>query len=195
MEMVIKWQKKMDEEFFGVIINCVDLGYFLREFLLEDIVFFDVEFLEERDIDSLWMLIFVFQGVKFKKKVMKIKKKFKKQIFEECEVFKCQQEEIFEKEVFLVVDEVELIFDVEFELGIKEVVFDEELDVEKGEKFWKLDFDEKMYLFEKVCVFEFFLNFIFNEILFWVLVLFVFFYVDLLNLERLKQRQGSGYLE
>ncbi|VBB75691.1 Putative histone-lysine N-methyltransferase, H3 lysine-4 specific [Podospora comata] len=195
METAIKRQKKTDEELFGVTINRVDPGYPSRELSPEDIVLPDAEHLEERDTDSSRMPTPVPQGAKSKKKATKTKKKSKKQIFEEREALKRQQEEIFEKEASLAADEVEPTPDAEPEPGIKEAALDEEPDVEKGEKPRKLDLDEKMYPSEKVRAFELPSNFILNETSLRASVLPALSHADLPNLERLKQRQGSGHLE
>ncbi|KAK4177626.1 putative histone-lysine N-methyltransferase, H3 lysine-4 specific [Triangularia setosa] len=202
METAIKRQKKTDEELFGVTINRIETGYPSREPSPEDIVLPDAEALEERDTDSSRMPTPVPQGAKSKKKATKSKKKSKKQIFEEREALKRQQEEIFEKEASLAADEVEPTPDAEPEPEpeTKEVLADgkvasKKADAEKGAKTRKPELDEKMYPSEKVRAFELPLNFVLNEMSLRAAILPSLSQADLPNLERLKQRQGGGNLE
>ncbi|KAK0739278.1 hypothetical protein B0T21DRAFT_346606 [Apiosordaria backusii] len=199
METAIKRQKKTDEELFGVTISRIETGYPSREPSPEDIVLPDAGPIEERDTDSSRMPTPVPQGAKSKKKATKSKKKSKKQIFEEREALKRQQEEIFEKEASLAADEVEPTPDAEPEPVIKEAPADEadskKPDVEKGAKTRKSELDEKMYPSEKVRAFDLPSNFMLSEISLRTAVLPSLPQADLPNLERLKQRQGSGNLE
>ncbi|KAK3359239.1 SET1-like protein [Lasiosphaeria hispida] len=97
LETAIKRQKKSDEELFGVTIDRIEEVFPSRGESPEDIILPDAEG-EEKDTDSSRMPTPVPQGLKGKKKPTKTKKKSKKQIFEEREALKKQQQEIFEKE-------------------------------------------------------------------------------------------------
>jgi len=97
LETVPKRQKKSDEELFGVTIDRIEGVFPSREASPEDIVLPDVDPAEPKDTDSSRVPTPA-PSVKGKKKGVKAKKKSKKQIFEERETLKRQQQEIFEKE-------------------------------------------------------------------------------------------------
>ncbi|KXX77222.1 Histone-lysine N-methyltransferase, H3 lysine-4 specific [Madurella mycetomatis] len=97
VETAIKRQKKTDEELFGVTIDRIETEFPSREPSPEDIVLPDAEPPEEKDTDSSRMPTPLPLGVKAKKKAPKAKKKSKKQLFEEREALKRQQQETSEK--------------------------------------------------------------------------------------------------
>ncbi|KAK4203763.1 putative histone-lysine N-methyltransferase, H3 lysine-4 specific [Triangularia verruculosa] len=194
-ETAIKRQKKSEEEqLFGVTIS-----YPSREPTPADTDLPDAE-PTEKDTDSSRMPTPVPQGAKSKKKATKSKKKSKKQIFEEREALKRRQEEVFEKEASLVADDAEPTPEAEAEPEAKQDLGGEEdeskqADAEKGANNRKPELDEKMYPSEKVRAFDLPSNFVLNEISLRAAVLPSLPQADLPNLERLKQRQGSGNLE
>ncbi|KUI57309.1 Histone-lysine N-methyltransferase, H3 lysine-4 specific [Cytospora mali] len=94
IETAIKRQKKSDEELFGVTIDRIETEYPLRD-ASEDVPLPGTEPLEEDD-SSLPTPALATKGAK--KIATKTKKKTKKQIFEEREALKKQQQEIFEQE-------------------------------------------------------------------------------------------------
>ena len=146
VETAIKRQKKTDEELFGVAIGRIETEFPSREPSAEDILLPDGEAAEEKDTDSSRMATPLPQDAKGKKKIVKGKKKSKKQLFEEREALKRQQQEIFEKEaVQSEVDENKPTPDVEVE---PEKLEPEEVPKEKP------DLDEKVYPSEKVSALE-----------------------------------------
>jgi histone-lysine N-methyltransferase SETD1 len=99
VETAIKRQKKTDEELFGVTIDRLETDFPSREPSSDDILIPDGEAVMGKDTDSSWLPTPLSQDVSAKKKVAsKTKKKSKKQLFEEREALKRQQQEIFEKE-------------------------------------------------------------------------------------------------
>ncbi|KAK3685098.1 histone-lysine N-methyltransferase, H3 lysine-4 specific [Podospora appendiculata] len=94
----IKRLKKSDEELFGVTIDRIEPEFPSRDPSPEDIVLPDTEPTEDKYTDSSRMATPLPQDLAAKKKPTKSKKKSKKQIFEEREALKRQQQEIFEKE-------------------------------------------------------------------------------------------------
>lgn len=98
VETAIKRQKKTDEELFGVTIDRIETEFPSRQPSPEDIVLPDAEAVEEKDTDSSRMPTPLPPGAKPKKKAPKPKKKSKKQLFEEREALRRQQQEIYEKE-------------------------------------------------------------------------------------------------
>lgn len=141
VETAIKRQKKTDEELFGVAINRIEPEFPSREPSPEDILLPGSEPAEEKDTDSSRMATPFPDEAKGKKKIIKTKKKSKKQLFEEREALKRQQQEIFEKEaVQSEVDESKPTPDVEVE--------PEEPRPEEVPE--KPDLDENVYPSEKV---------------------------------------------
>ncbi|KAK0636293.1 hypothetical protein B0T17DRAFT_518705 [Bombardia bombarda] len=98
VETTIKRQRITDEELFGVTIDRVETELPSREASPEDTALLDTEPADEKGTDSSRMPTPVPVGAKVKKKPTKFKKKSKKQIFEEREALKRQQQDIFEKE-------------------------------------------------------------------------------------------------
>ena len=99
LETAIKRMKKTDEELFGVTIDRIETEFPDREASLDDILLPDAEAAEEKDTDSSRLPTPLPQDAQAKKKpALKTKKKSKKQIFEEREALKRQQQEIFERE-------------------------------------------------------------------------------------------------
>ena len=92
IETALKRQKKSDEELFGVTIDRIEPELPSREASVDDIILPDAEPVEEKETDSSRMPTPVPAGPKTKKKAAKPKKKSKKQIFEEREALKRQQE-------------------------------------------------------------------------------------------------------
>lgn len=92
VETAIKRQKKSDEELFGVTIDRIETEYPLRD-ASEDVSMADVA--EEEDARLPTPAPTIKGG---KKPALKPKKKSKKQLFEEREALKKQQQEVFEEE-------------------------------------------------------------------------------------------------
>lgn len=92
VETAIKRQKKSDEELFGVTIDRIETEYPLRN-ASEDVSMADAA--EEEDVRLPTPAPTIKGG---KKPAVKPKKKSKKQIFEEREALKKQQQETFEEE-------------------------------------------------------------------------------------------------
>ncbi|KAK1760463.1 histone-lysine N-methyltransferase, H3 lysine-4 specific [Echria macrotheca] len=90
-------RQKTDEELFGVTIDRIEDIYPSREASPEDIILPDAEPIEQKDTDSSRVPT-PGPDVASKKKPVKTKKKSKKQLFEEREALKRQQQEVFEKE-------------------------------------------------------------------------------------------------
>ncbi|KAL2290376.1 hypothetical protein FJTKL_15500 [Diaporthe vaccinii] len=96
VETAIKRQKKSDEELFGVTIDHIETEYPLRD-ASEDVVLDDADSMAvNMDDSSVAAQEPVSKAAK--KALNKPKKKSKKQLFEEREALKRQQEEIFEEE-------------------------------------------------------------------------------------------------
>ncbi|KAI3323113.1 hypothetical protein HD806DRAFT_497992 [Xylariaceae sp. AK1471] len=97
VEAAIKRQKKSDEELFGVTIDTLE-----NEFPspTEDIILTDVDLVETKKLESAELLMPIDKTAKGKKKTVntKAKKKTKKQIFEEREAMKKQQEDAYVEE-------------------------------------------------------------------------------------------------
>jgi histone-lysine N-methyltransferase SETD1 len=98
---LLKRQKKSDEELFGVSIDRIDTAFASRE-ASEDIMLPDAE----KETDSSRMPTPAPADLKAKKGV-KTKKKSKKQLFEEREALKKQQQEIYEQEALQQAETVE----------------------------------------------------------------------------------------
>lgn len=95
IETAIKRQKKSDEELFGVTIDKIETEFPLRD-ETEDIILPDADVKEETD-NSRMPTPVPGEGLE-KKKPAKKTKKTKKQLFEEREALKRQQQEIYEQE-------------------------------------------------------------------------------------------------
>ena len=146
VETAFKRLKKTDEELFGVAIGRIETEFPDREPSPEDILLPDAE---EKDSDSSRLPTPLPQDAQAKKKPgIKTKKKSKKQIFEEREALKRQQEEIFESEAARSedVDEAKPTPEPEAEPELKKHTPPE---VDK-----KPELDAKLYPPEKVSVLE-----------------------------------------
>lgn len=147
VETAIKRQKKTDEELFGVTINRIETSEFpSREPSPDDILLPDATAGDEKDTDSSRLPTPLPQDGKTKKKAPgKTKKKSKKQLFEEREAVKRQQQEIFEKEALQPeeADEVKPTPEPPAEPKRTKVVREE-----------KPELDEKLYPPEKVSVLD-----------------------------------------
>jgi len=97
IETALKRHKKTDEELFGVTIDRIEHDYPTPD-ISEDIVLPDADAPEDRETDSSRMPTPAPGAPQSKKKPLKAKKKSKKQLFEEREALKRQQQEIFEEE-------------------------------------------------------------------------------------------------
>jgi histone-lysine N-methyltransferase SETD1 len=97
IETALKRQKKTDEELFGVTIDRIEHDYPSPD-VSEDIVLPDADALEDRETDNSRMPTPALGGLQAKKKPVKAKRKSKKQLFEEREALKRQQQEIYEEE-------------------------------------------------------------------------------------------------
>ncbi|KAF3760275.1 histone methyltransferase activity protein [Cryphonectria parasitica EP155] len=95
IETAIKRQKKSDEELFGVTIDRIETGYPLRDASVDVLMPDATEDNEDGD-SQLPTPALGAKGVK--KGATKSKKKSKKQLFEEREALKKQQQDIFEHE-------------------------------------------------------------------------------------------------
>jgi histone-lysine N-methyltransferase SETD1 len=97
VEAAIKRQKKSDEELFGVTIDTLE-----NEFPspTEDVILPDVDIAGSKELEPTDLLTPIDKPMKGKKKTvnMKAKKKTKKQIFEEREAMKKQQEDAYVEE-------------------------------------------------------------------------------------------------
>ncbi|SPQ21592.1 32100057-db81-4c96-a4c1-cedc42446916 [Thermothielavioides terrestris] len=99
VETAIKRQKKTDEELFGVAIDRIETEFPSSEPSPEDLLLPDAGAAEENETDSSRMPTPLPQGAQAKPKAApKAKRKSKKQLFEEREALKRQQQEIFERE-------------------------------------------------------------------------------------------------
>ncbi|PSS02395.1 hypothetical protein BD289DRAFT_359534 [Coniella lustricola] len=97
IETAIKRQKKSDEELFGVTIDHIETEYPLRDASEDALMTEPADDKDEAEVDA--QLLTPASAAKGAKKTMtKTKKKSKKQLFEEREALKKQQEEIFEQE-------------------------------------------------------------------------------------------------
>ncbi|KAL2025009.1 hypothetical protein VTK56DRAFT_11 [Thermocarpiscus australiensis] len=145
VETAIKRQKKTDEELFGVTIDRIETGFQSREPSPEDIALPDGELLEEKETDSSRMPTPLPPGAKAKKKSsIKPKKKSKKQLFEEREALKRQQQEIFEQEAQQPEEPHEIKLTPEVEPELKKEEAEQAQDEEKP------DLDESLYPSEKI---------------------------------------------
>jgi histone-lysine N-methyltransferase SETD1 len=146
LETAIKRQKKTDEELFGVTIDRIETEFPSREGSPDDILP-DAE-VAEKDTDSSRLPTPQPQGVKAKKKAApKTKKKSKKQIFEEREALKRQQQEIFEQEALRSED-----VDEAKPTPVEEEEEEPTKPEAEGDK--KPDLDENLYPPEKVSALE-----------------------------------------
>ncbi|KAK4239122.1 histone-lysine N-methyltransferase, H3 lysine-4 specific [Achaetomium macrosporum] len=146
VETAIKRQKKTDEELFGVTIDRIETDFPSSEPSAEDILLPDGEAIEGKDTDSSRLPTPLSQEASAKKKAApRTKKKTKKQLFEEREALKRQQQEIFEKEALRSeeVDEARRTPEAETEPRKPEAEEDE-----------KPDLDENLYPSEKVSALE-----------------------------------------
>ncbi|KAL2197659.1 SET1-like protein [Corynascus similis CBS 632.67] len=183
VETAIKRQKKTDEELFGVAIDRIETEYPSRE-ASEDTLIRDAEVSEEKDTDNSRLPTPLPPGAKAKKKApAKAKKKSKKQLFEEREALKRQQQEIFEREALRSeeADEVKPTPEPEAELKEKP----------EAEKDEKPDLDENLYPSEKVSVWELPKDFRFDVAALEELALGE---ADKPDLDKLQRRFGSGNL-
>jgi histone-lysine N-methyltransferase SETD1 len=143
LETAIKRQKKTDEELFGVTIDRIETEFPSREGSPEDILP-DAE-VAEKETDSSRLPTPLPQEAKAKKKAPpKTKKKSKKQIFEEREAIKRQQQEIFEREALRSEDVEES----------KPTPVEEEPTKPEAEEDKKPDLDENLYPPEKISALE-----------------------------------------
>ncbi len=101
IETALKRQKKSDEELFGVRIDKIETEFPARD-ASEDIVVPDADVKE--GTDSSRMATPPIPDAQAKKKPAKKAKKSKKQLFEEREALKRQQQEIFEQEAMRLVE-------------------------------------------------------------------------------------------
>lgn len=95
IETAIKRQKKSDEELFGVTIDRIETEYPLRD-ASEDVLMPDAA--EDKEDGDSRLLTPASAAKAVKKPATKPKKKTKKQLFEEREALKKQQQEVFERE-------------------------------------------------------------------------------------------------
>jgi histone-lysine N-methyltransferase SETD1 len=181
VETAIKRQKKTDEELFGVTIGRIETEFPSRE-ASEDILLPDGE---EKDTDSSRLPTPLPQGAKAAKKKapIKTKKKSKKQLFEEREALKRQQQEIFEREAVQSEDVEEVKPTPEPEAELKEP---QEAKVEKPE------LDENLYPSEKVSVLELPRDFRFDVAALEKLSLGA---NDQPDLDRLRRKFGRGKID
>ncbi|KAI0547314.1 hypothetical protein F4679DRAFT_555010 [Xylaria curta] len=97
VEAAIKRQKKSDEELFGVTIDTLE-----HEFPgpTEDIALPDADAADAKEPEAVELLVPVGKGIRAKKRsaATKTKKKTKKQLFEEREAMKKQQEDVYIEE-------------------------------------------------------------------------------------------------
>ncbi|KAK3997496.1 histone-lysine N-methyltransferase, H3 lysine-4 specific [Cladorrhinum sp. PSN332] len=147
IEAALKRQKKTDEQLFGMTIDGIGNKFPSWESSREDSILPDADMVEEKDTDSSRMPTPLPTDPKSKKKAPKTKKKSKKQIFEEREALKRQQQEIFEKEASAsqAVSEVEPTLDAEPEV---------KPDVEEAKKDSKPELDENLFPSEKIRALE-----------------------------------------
>ncbi|KAL2191390.1 SET1-like protein [Thermothelomyces heterothallicus CBS 203.75] len=146
VETAIKRQKKTDEELFGITIDRIETEFPSRE-ASEDTLVRDAEAAEEKDTDGSRLPTPLPQGAKAKKKApAKPKRKSKKQLFEEREALKRQQQEIYEREA-----EARRSEDVDEAKPTPE----SEAELKKpGTEKEKADLDENLYPVEKVSALE-----------------------------------------
>ncbi|KAL2262913.1 hypothetical protein VTK26DRAFT_8962 [Humicola hyalothermophila] len=182
VETAIKRQKKTDEELFGVTIDRIETEFPSREPTPEDIILPSADVADEKETDSSRMATPLPQGTKTKKKTAKPKKKSKKQLFEEREALKRQQQEIFEKEAAQV-EEVD---------GVK-LTPEEEAELEKAEEGEALDekpdLDENLYPSEKVSALQLPSDFSFDVAALQELALGE---NDQPDIDKLRKKFGSG---
>ncbi|KAL2129376.1 hypothetical protein VTI74DRAFT_7894 [Chaetomium olivicolor] len=182
VETAIKRQKKTDEELFGVTIGRIETEFPSREGSLEDVSLPDAA--AEKDTDSSQLPTPLPQEAKAKKKpAPKTKKKTKKQLFEEREALKRQQQEVFEREAMRSEDVEEAQPTPEPEAGSKKPEEEEEK---------KPDLDETLYPSEKVSALELPRDFKFDVAALEELSLGEY---DQPDLERLRKRFGRGSLD
>ncbi|KAK4122243.1 SET1-like protein [Parathielavia appendiculata] len=144
LETAIKRQKKTDEELFGVTIDCIEKAEFPSSEATPEDGLPGTEVAVEKDADSSRLPTPLLQGDAAKKKAApKTKRKSKKQIFEEREALKQQQQEIFEREALRSED----VEDVKLTPGEEAVKPEEEEDK-------KSDLDLNLYPSEKVSALE-----------------------------------------
>ena len=150
VEAVVKRQKRSDEELFGATVDRIENEFVSKEPSPEEIPAppapsRHTDVLVEKETDSSRLPTPLPQSTKApKKKAAKPKKKSKKQLFEEREALKRQQQEIYEKEAAQQIEEGEetkLAVEVEDEAKKPEVV---------GEEEERADLDENLYPPEKV---------------------------------------------
>ncbi|KAK4157203.1 SET1-like protein [Chaetomidium leptoderma] len=163
VETAIKRQKKTDEELFGVTIDRIETEFPSREASLDDMLL-DADAGEEKDTDSSRLPTPLAQEAKAKKKVApKSKKKSKKQLFEEREALKRQQQEIFESEA-LQPEEVDEVKPTPEPEPKPELEPESETEPTKPEakEDKKPDLDERLYPSETVSALELPRNFRFD---------------------------------
>jgi histone-lysine N-methyltransferase SETD1 len=187
VETAIKRQKKTDEELFGVAIDRIETEFPSRECSAEDILLPDTETAGDKDTDSSRLPTPLPQEGKAKKKIpLKTKKKSKKQLFEEREALKRQQQEIFEKEALQSeADEVKPEPEPEPEP-------EAELKEPEPEKQEKPDLDVNLYPPKKVSVLELPRDFRFDVAALEELALGS---NDQPDLEKLRRRFGRGKID
>jgi histone-lysine N-methyltransferase SETD1 len=181
LETAIKRQKKTDEELFGVTIDRIETEFPSREGSPEDILP-DAE-VAEKETDSSRLPTPLPQEAKAKKKAPpKTKKKSKKQIFEEREAIKRQQQEIFEREALRSEDVGES----------KPTPVEEEPTKPEAEEDKKPDLDENLYPPEKVSALELPRDFRFDVAALEELALGE---NDQPDIDRLRKRFGRGRID
>jgi histone-lysine N-methyltransferase SETD1 len=181
LETAIKRQKKTDEELFGVTIDRIETEFPSREGSPEDILP-DAE-VAEKETDSSRLPTPLPQEAKAKKKAPpKTKKKSKKQIFEEREAIKRQQQEIFEREALRSEDVEES----------KPTPVEEEPTKPEAEEDKKPDLDENLYPPEKVSALELPRDFRFDVAALEELALGE---NDQPDIDRLRKRFGRGRID
>lgn len=147
IEAAIKRQKKTDEQLFEMTMDGIESKFPSWESSREDSVLPDADVGEDKETDSSRMPTPLPTDAKSKKKAPKTKKKSKKQLFEEREALKRQQQEIFEKEASAsqAVSEIEPTPDAEAEV---------KQNVEEIPKDSKPELDENLYPSEKIRALE-----------------------------------------
>lgn len=150
IETALKRQKKTDEELFGVTIDRMELEYPSPD-VSDDIILPDADVTGERETDSSRMPTPMPDGLTGKKKLVKSKKKSKKQLFEEREALKKQQQEIFEEEASQV--KAEDVYDIEPEQpdpeDTKSEIEEKDEVVQPPHEEIQPDLDEAIYPTEK----------------------------------------------
>lgn len=185
VETAIKRQKKTDEELFGVTIDRIETEFPSRDASPEDILVPGADLVEEKETDSSRMATPLPSGAKAKKKPAKAKKKSKKQLFEEREALKRQQQEIFEKEAA----QIEEVYEAK-------PIPEEEPEPEKAEaeedRDQKPDLDENLYPSKKVSALELPSNFNLDVAALQELAIGD---NDQPDIDKLRKRFGSGKLD